>query len=90
MSAPPRRIVTGHDANGKSVVLSDGPNPKVLDIGTAAFHEVWITDAMPVPIAATEEGEPTDRSVRTPAPPPGRCGSSTRPSTDMEVVVSSR
>src|SRR4051812_28206079 len=25
VSAAPRRIVTGHDADGKSVVLSDGP-----------------------------------------------------------------
>jgi quercetin dioxygenase-like cupin family protein len=67
---PPRRIVTGHDASGKSVVLSDGPNPKTLDIGTAAFHEVWITDAMPVPIAA-EEPDPTDRPVRVPPPANG-------------------
>ena len=29
MSAP-RRIVTGHDATGKSVILSDGPNPRSL------------------------------------------------------------
>ena len=70
MSAAPRRIVTGHDASGKSVVLSDGPNPKTLDIGTAAFHELWITDAMPVPIAATEP-EPTDRPVRVPPPANG-------------------
>jgi len=63
----PRRIVTGHDASGKSVVLSDGPNPKSLDIGTAVFHEVWITDQMPVPIAA-EEPETTDRPVRVPPP----------------------
>ena len=70
MSAAPRRIVTGHDASGKSVVLSDGPNPKTLDIGTAAFHELWITDTMPVPIAATEP-EPTDRPVRVPPPANG-------------------
>ena len=70
MSAVPRRIVTGHDASGKSVVVSDGPNPKSLDIGTAAFHEIWITDAMPVPIAA-EEPETTDRPVRVPPPPNG-------------------
>jgi quercetin dioxygenase-like cupin family protein len=69
-STPPRRIVTGHDASGKSVVLSDGPNPKTLDIGTAAFHEVWITDAMPVPIAA-DEPEATDRPVRVPPPANG-------------------
>ena len=70
MSAVPRRIVTGHDASGKSVVLSDGPNPKSLDIGNAAFHVIWITDAIPVPIAA-EEPETTDRPVRVPPPPNG-------------------
>ena len=70
MSAAPRRIVTGHDASGKSVVLSDAPTPKTLDIGTAAFHELWITEQMPVPIAATEP-EPTDRPVRTPPPANG-------------------
>jgi quercetin dioxygenase-like cupin family protein len=69
MSAP-RRIVTGHDESGKSVVLSDGPNPKTLDIGTAAFHEVWITDATPAPIPASEP-DPTDRPVRVPPPAGG-------------------
>ena len=49
MSAP-RRIVTGHDASGKSVVLSDTPSPKTTDIGTAAFHEIWVTEGMPVQI----------------------------------------
>ena len=66
----PRRIVTGHDASGRSVVLSDGPTPKSLDIGTAAFHELWITDSTPAPIAASEP-EPTDRPVRTPPPAGG-------------------
>jgi quercetin dioxygenase-like cupin family protein len=66
----PRRIVTGHDAAGRSVVLSDAPNPKSLDIGTAAFHEIWITDRTPAPIAATEP-EPTDRPVRVPPPDNG-------------------
>jgi quercetin dioxygenase-like cupin family protein len=70
MSAAPRRVVTGHDASGRSVVVSDGPTPKTLDIGTAAFHEVWITAQMPVEIAATEP-EPTDRPVRTPPPSDG-------------------
>jgi quercetin dioxygenase-like cupin family protein len=69
MSAP-RRIVTGHDESGKSVVLSDTSTPKTLDIGTAAFHELWITDQTPVPIAASEP-EPTDRPVRTPPPANG-------------------
>jgi quercetin dioxygenase-like cupin family protein len=69
MSAP-RRIVTGHDASGKSVVLSDAPTPKSLDIGTAAFHEIWITAQSPVQISATEL-EPTERPVRTPPPADG-------------------
>jgi len=70
MSPAPRRIVTGHDASGKSVVLSDAPTPKTLDIGTAAFHEIWITDETPAPIDATQ-AEPTDRPVRTPPPAGG-------------------
>jgi quercetin dioxygenase-like cupin family protein len=70
MSAAPRRIVTGHDAEGRSVVLSDAPTPKTLDVGSAAFHEIWITDATPARIAAAEP-EPTDRPVRTPPPAGG-------------------
>jgi hypothetical protein len=40
-----RRMVTGHDARGRSVVLSDGPPPQHhpmhgLDVG-ADFHEMW-------------------------------------------------
>ena len=70
MSSVPRRIVTGHDASGRSVVLSDAPTPKTLDIGTAAFHELWITAQTPAEIAATEP-EPTDRPVRTPPPADG-------------------
>jgi naringenin degradation protein FdeH len=66
----PRRIVTGHDRAGKSVVVSDGPTPKTLDIGTAAFHELWITSQTPARIAATEP-EPTERPVRTPPPTGG-------------------
>src|SRR6478735_12189111 len=71
MSAAPRRIVTGHDATGKSIVLSDAPTPKTLDIGTAAFHELWITDATPVALDLAEAGEPTARPVRTPPPAGG-------------------
>jgi naringenin degradation protein FdeH len=67
----PRRIVTGHDASGKSVVLSDAPAPKTIDVGTAAFHEIWLTAETPVPIAATEPEEPTDRPARVPPPADG-------------------
>jgi len=66
----PRRIVTGHDESGRSVVLSDGRNPKLLDIGTGIFHELWAVDAVPAPIPA-RESEPTDGPVRV---PPARGG----------------
>jgi quercetin dioxygenase-like cupin family protein len=69
MSAP-RRIVTGHDASGKSVILSDTPSPKTTDIGTAAFHEIWVTEATPVQIPAGEP-EPTDRPIRVGPPANG-------------------
>jgi quercetin dioxygenase-like cupin family protein len=66
----PRRIVTGHDASGRSVILSDTPSPKTTDIGTAAFHEIWVTDAVPVQIPA-DEPEPTARPIRVPPPANG-------------------
>lgn len=66
-----RRVVTGHDAQGKAVVLSDGPVPTVhsnpIRPGQQSF-EVWKTRAMPIPIAA-DEAEPTTgpRSLQPPA-----------------------
>jgi hypothetical protein len=40
-----RRVVTGHDAHGKSIVLSDGPPPQnhpMHGLGVGAdFHEIW-------------------------------------------------
>jgi quercetin dioxygenase-like cupin family protein len=66
-----RRVVTGHDKNGKAIVLSDGPVPTVhsnpIRPGQMSF-EVWKTHAMPVPLAA-DESEPTagPRSLRPPS-----------------------
>ncbi len=56
-----RRVVTGHDANGKAVVLSDGPapflhvNPKEPDWYSA---DIWRTSETPARIAA-KPAEPT-------------------------------
>jgi quercetin dioxygenase-like cupin family protein len=63
-------VVTGHDTDGRSVVLSDGPAPRSHDIGVAVFHELWNTRAMPAPIAAVEP-EPTERPLVTPPDPNG-------------------
>ena len=67
---PPRRVVTGHDADGKSVFLSDAPTPKSHDVGDAVFHELWNTRAMPAPVPSTEP-EPTERPLVTPPDPNG-------------------
>lgn len=46
---PVRRVVTGHDAAGKAVVIADGtfasvPNPQ----GTARFTLIWSSNGTPV------------------------------------------
>lgn len=70
--SPPRRIVTGHDANGRSVVLADEPTPTSQSIDTGAtFHEIWATSPAPAPIAATEPADPTDRPIQVPPDPRG-------------------
>ena len=60
-----RRVVTGHDAGGKSVVLSDGPPPQnhpMHGLGVGAdFHEVWgNADAIPE-LTSVEAREPNTR-----------------------------
>jgi mannose-6-phosphate isomerase-like protein (cupin superfamily) len=67
-SEPPRRVVTGHDEHGTSVVVSDGPVPVVrrLPDDGAAFFEVWGTSAMPAPILPVEPSDPTEGQLRVP------------------------
>lgn len=68
--APVRRIVTGHDVQGKAVIQDDGPAPRVQRIGGATgplFHEIWNTRSTPAPIDAAS-GEPADDGI-TLAPP---------------------
>lgn len=63
MTAIPRRVVTGHDAAGRSVFASDGPTPASTAVGDGvAFHELWNTAGAPTPITASEP-EPTDREL---------------------------
>ena len=62
----PRRIVTGHDADGRSVVLADAPAPRSHSIPGATFHELWNTTEAPASIHAAEPREPTDRPLVTP------------------------
>jgi len=50
MVKPIRRIVTGHDARGRSVIVSDGPSPHVLTLPGRtdfALTNLWVTDSAP-------------------------------------------
>ncbi|GAB3616143.1 cupin domain-containing protein [Okibacterium endophyticum] len=69
----PRRVVTGHDEQGVSIVLSDGPVPvhRIMPQDGVGFYEIWQTDAMPAPLHATEPSEPTQRTLRVPPEPDG-------------------
>jgi hypothetical protein len=65
MTEPIRRIVTGHDENGKSVVVSDGPAPqhhpmRGPTIG-ADFIEIWNAAAAVPLLTSVEAREPNER-----------------------------
>ncbi|MGC1523947.1 MAG: cupin domain-containing protein [Steroidobacteraceae bacterium] len=65
MSRSTRRVVTGHDSLGKSVVLSDGPPPQHHSMhgsGVGAdFNEMW-SDARTVPeLSSAVVAEPNER-----------------------------
>ena len=71
MPTVPRRVVTGHDEQGNSVFVLDGPPPIVRTAPDGAyFFELWNTDAVPAPIAPTEP-EPTERDLTVPPAPGG-------------------
>jgi len=63
MARQSRRIVTGHDADGKSVILSNGPPPQHhgRDFTGADFIEIWnVADPVP-PLTPAEPREPNER-----------------------------
>lgn len=68
--APVRRIVTGHDDQGRAVFLEDGAVPRVQRIGGPhgpMFFEVWNTTATPAPLDPAS-GEPAETGIQL-APP---------------------
>ncbi|BBC71808.1 cupin [Altererythrobacter sp. B11] len=70
---PVRRIVTGHDAQGRSIFLADGAPERVQRIGGETgpmFHELWNTRETPALIDA-ESGEPSEEGIRLAPPPQG-------------------
>lgn len=65
MEKPVRRVVTGHDAQGRAIIQEDGTVPRVQRVGGEIgplFHEVWNTQATPAPIDAAS-GEPHEDGI---------------------------
>ncbi|HMA11383.1 MAG TPA: cupin domain-containing protein [Steroidobacteraceae bacterium] len=68
--APVRRVVTGHDAQGRAIIQQDGAVPRVQRIGGPhgpLFYEVWNTRDTPAPIDR-DSGEPAEDGIQL-APP---------------------
>jgi hypothetical protein len=61
MEGKVRRIVTGHDATGKAIVISDALAPTTHSTPLRPGHystDIWRTTGMPIPIPA-DEPDPT-------------------------------
>jgi mannose-6-phosphate isomerase-like protein (cupin superfamily) len=68
-----RRVVTGHDENGRAIVISDELAPAVRTSPLRPGHisvDLWKTDAMPVVIRRTES-DPTAGPKQIHPPPRG-------------------
>ena len=72
MSKPYRRIVTGHNAQGRSVIASDGPPERLQAMGPNGpwLREYWNTRETPAVIDRLG-GEPPEPSVILAPPPRG-------------------
>src|SRR5256885_13826192 len=69
MVRPTRRVVTGHDANGKAVVLIDGaaPNAKLRKATGLTSTLLWVTDRSPADNSGSADAAEREIGV---APPP--------------------
>ena len=72
MLPPIHRVVTGHDDEGRAIVVSDGALPSVSRLSSipgTVFHEVWSTQGMPVVLGNTPD--PTLGALMLPPPKHG-------------------
>src|SRR5207247_6855843 len=69
MARQTRRVVTGHDANGKAVVLIDGaaPNAKLRKATGLPSTRLWVTDRSPADNSGSADAAEREIGV---APPP--------------------
>ncbi len=68
MANPVRRVVTGHDAGGKAIVLMDGaaPNRKVRRARLVSTL-LWATDETPADISGAQDRAARESGVAPPA-----------------------
>jgi hypothetical protein len=71
MTIPVRRVVTGHNAQGRSCFVFDGPAPHVYrrSAGSSLVNELWDTAETPADNKGAKD--PTDRAFRLPPPKNG-------------------
>jgi hypothetical protein len=69
MPRPIRRVVTGHNAQGKAIFIADGPAPAVFDRGpgATAVTELWETGTTPASNAGN--ADPTVGGAQRLPPP---------------------
>ncbi len=75
MPKPVRRIVTGHDEAGRSIIVADGPAPDVLQSQFSPLYWstlLWLTDRAPASNRGNEDAAPA--GLRVPTPPQHRGG----------------
>ena len=68
MTTPVRRVVTGHDANGKAIVLTDAAagNVKVRPGTGIGATLLWVTDETPSDMSS--HGDAAEREIGVPPP----------------------
>ena len=69
----PRRIVTGHDAQGRSIFLQDDAAPNMIQpehSPNVGMFNLWRLMSIPASNAGDADGAPADAAI-TLAPPPG-------------------
>jgi hypothetical protein len=71
MAKPVRRVMTGHNAAGKSIFIADGASPHVFSRrpGSAVVTELWKTHVTPADNRGHDD--PIDTTYRLPPPPGG-------------------
>jgi naringenin degradation protein FdeH len=65
---PTRRVVTGHDAEGKAIVLTDGPAPNMKQRKSSGntLTLLWVTDECPADVSASADRADRQIGVRPP------------------------